>query len=359
MSSSRATLLVRALNRLRERIDATLPANGRGERRRHELLQEVLQVLNGTGHFEKITQQVPNIGALSHGIQRRLSESRFALPRAIYESTYFDTPVKSLIARGVIHPSEWDFVRRLASSLNVSPSLGQEHIVDTPPWMADVDESYQELRVWIRELALQDMLLAGMEAYLVPAGSGRPSTEIYGIVFGSVRDGGQTGNGRRRRSDSLAELNVERICIQHRARGSPSEVIADERSEATHLAMGEELFPFWQVVGDFHTHTYRDLEQLHARRGWSYSSIDEKMNSGWYRRMLGLGHRPRVALILALTRAARAGNRAQENWRGMPHVVRATIGKCHCFLAAYRIRPDGRYSTDRLTLRCTQLTGQQ
>ena len=36
------------------------------------------------------------------------------------------------------------------------------------------DEAHQELRVWIRELALQDMLLAGMEAYLVPAGSGRP-----------------------------------------------------------------------------------------------------------------------------------------------------------------------------------------
>jgi hypothetical protein len=38
-------------------------------------------------------------------------------------------------------------------------------------------------------------------------------------------------------------------------------------------------------------------------------------------------------------------------------VLRATIGTCHCFISAYRIRPDGRYSTDDIVLKCPHLVG--
>jgi hypothetical protein len=355
MLARRPTRLVSELRDLERRIDTAL-SDKASTRLRRKLKTELLQVLNGTAQFDAIPAAVPNSGALTQRIYTRISEdANFALPRGIYEGTYFNGSVEHAVEKAGVHRSEWNYVNRLARELNVAPAFGQDDVTEPPAWMIDIDEAHQYLRVWIRELALQDMLLAGMESFLVPAGSGKPSTEIYGIVFGSYRMGGPNGH---RSGVSMVDLNVERICIQHRAKGYPSEVIADERSEVTQLAMGEELFPYWHLLGDFHTHTYRDLKECYDRRGWHYSEFDEKVNIEWCEKLRELGHRPRVALIMTLTRAARQVNGTVENWQGYPHVVRATIGKCHCFIAAFRIRPDGRYSTENITLRCPHLAGQ-
>jgi len=356
MVRGRASALVNELRRLERRIERSL-ANGRGAsaKRRRELYLELLHVLNGSGKFEIIPSQVAHTAGLTERIYRRVNgPSGNALPRAIYESAFYDRSVDSLIARGQMRRSEWNYVNRLARALHVAPSDGQDTVEEPPAWMIDVDESHQVLRVWIRELALQDMLLAAMESYLVPAGSGKPSTEVYGIVFGSYREA-QAGSDRR--TVSTVDVNIERVCIQHRAKCSPSEVITDERSELLQLAMGEELFPYWHLLGDFHTHTYRSLDELYRLRGWRYSDYDEKVNVEWCRRLRGMGHRPRVALILAITRAGRALGGARENWNGRPYVLRATIGNCHCFIAAYRIRADGRYSTEAIALKCPHLAG--
>ena len=95
----------------------------------------------------------------------------------------------------------------------------------------------------------------------------------------------------------------------------------------------------------------------YERRGWHYSEFDQKVNIEWCEKLRRLGHRPRVALILTITRAARQVTGNGENWQGYPNVVRATIGRCHCFIAAYRIRPDGRYSMENITLKCPHLAG--
>lgn len=356
MISTRPTRLVSELRELEQRIDTALADRRDAKRLRRRLMTELLQVLNGSAEFESIPHLVPNSGALTTRIYGRIADGGdYLLPRAIYEGSYFNGSVDHAVEKAGVHRSEWSFVSRLARELNVSPSHGQEDIAEPPAWMIDIDEKHQYLRVWIRELALQDMLLAGMEAFLVPAGSGKPSTEIYGIVFGSYR---VAGSRKRRHGVAMVDLNIERVCIQHRAKGYPSEVIADERSEEMQLAMGEELFPYWHLLGDFHTHTYRNLEECYERRGWHYSEFDEKVNIEWCEKLRELGHRPRVALILTLTRAGRQVNGTVENWQGYPNIVRATIGKCHCFIAAFRIRPDGRYSTENITLRCPHLAGQ-
>lgn len=356
MPGGRGTQLVRDLYELEARIERVLSGLRNGERMRRRLGLEVLSVLNGTGRFDLVPELVPRSASLAHRIERRLSQSgNHHLARAIYANAFYDQSVESLLGTGQVARSEWALVTRLSKQLNVPPSFGQERVEDPPPWMIDVDEAHQELRVWIRELALQDMLMAGLETFLVPAGSGRPSTEIYGIVFGSYRI--SPPRRRRPRSATLADLNVERVCMQHRAEGTPSEVLADLRSERTQLAMGEELFPYWHLLGDFHTHTYRNLDELLARRGWHYSHYDQKVNIEWCARLRQAGHRPRVALILALCRAGRYSRRSEEAWNGYPHVLRTTIGKCHCFIAAFRIRPDGRYATEGIALKCPHLAG--
>lgn len=357
MPVARATQLVSDLHRLEERLESALTNNRRRVAdRRRSLYLELLTVLNGSGRFRNIPDRVSSSLGLIERIYKRVNgASGNALPRAIYETSFYDRPIDAIINRGQIHRSEWNYVQRLARTLNVEPSHGQSALEAPPAWMVDVDESHQITRVWIREPALQDMLLAGMEGYLVPAGSGKPMTEIYGIVFGSERT--TPSEGGRLRGLTQVDLNIERVCIQHRARGSPSEVVADQRSEETQLAMSEELFPFWHLLGDFHTHTYRSLSELIELRGWRYSRWDEKVNIEWCERLRAAGHRPRVALILAITRAGRAGAPPQENWNGHPHVVRATIGRCHCFISAYRIRADGRYTTEGVTLKCPHLAG--
>lgn len=349
------TRLIDDLNRLERRIEAVAERSARNARLRKTLRTELLHVLNGTGRFETIPAEVPSTVALTERIQNRIGkESDFGLPRAVYEHTIHESTLASFISRRQIRRSEWDFLSRLARDLGLSIDHGYEALDERPPWMIDVDESRQYLRVWIRELALQDMLLASMEAYLVPAGPGRSWTEIYGLVFGSLR----AAQKSPRVPISMVDLNVERICIQHRALGSPSEVTADERSEVAHLSMAEELFPYWHLLGDFHTHTFRNLDDIYANRGWRYSTWDERMNIEWNQRVRALGHRPRVALILTIGRASRLGGGVHENWRGQHNVLRATIGKCHCFISAYRIRADGRYSGEGITLKCPQLAGQ-
>jgi hypothetical protein len=354
--SVRPSRLVSELRELQSRIDAAVAESPRNGKMKRELYTEMLTVLNGSGQFAVIPENVGSCGALSGRIAERLGrDSDYGLPRAVYEHAFFDASIESFIAQKQIHRSDWAFVSKLARDLNLPVAHGLEDIDPQPPWMIDVDEKHQYLRVWIRELALQDMLLAGLEAYLVPAGSGRPSTEIYGIVFGSFRSAGRK---RRSKPFEFVDLNVERVCIQHRAKGSPSEVIADERSEVTQLEMAEELFPYWHLLGDFHTHTFKTLEDIYAVRGWHHSVHDERVNVEWCGKLRALGHRPRVALILTIARAARQGAGVHEGWNGQPNVLRATIGKCHCFLAAFRIRPDGRYSTDGITLKCPHLVGQ-
>lgn len=355
-STLRPSRLVTQLQLLEQRIDATVAESPRNGKLRRELLTELLTVLNGSGEFDLIPASVPNCGSLASRIQTRIGkQTDHALPRAVYEYAYYDASIESAISQRLIHRSEWSFLSRIAKELNLPVGHGLDEVETQPPWMIDIDESHQYLRVWIRELALQDMLLAGLETYLVPAGSGRPSTEIYGIVFGSYRVA-----SRKKRSTpfSMVDLNVERVTMQHRAVGSPSEVIADERSEAAHLEMAEELFPYWHLLGDFHTHTFKNLEDIQAVRGWHFSEHDERVNIDWCEKVRELGHRPRVALILTIARAGRQTASVQENWNGLPNVMRATIGKCHCFLAAFRIRPDGRYSSEGLTLRCPHLAGQ-
>jgi hypothetical protein len=356
MYRARATRLVADLGRLENRIERSLSGErGRGNGLRREAYLELLHVLNGTRRFETIPVQIASTQGLTESIYRRVNgNSGSAIARAIYESSFYDRSIESILRRREIHPSEWAYVSKLARALRVHPSDGQDSIEEPPRWMIDVDESHQQLRVWIREAALQDMLLASLETYLVPAGSGRPSTEVYGIVFGSHREGSPpAGRGRV----ATVDVNVERVCIQHRARGSPSEVVTDLRSEATQLAMAEELFPFWQLLGDFHTHTYRTLAELRGMRGWRYSAHDQRVNVDWCRRLRSAGYRPRVALILAIARAGRQRFGAQESWGGRPHIMRATIGRCHCFITGYRIRPDGHYSTDGITVKCPHLVG--
>lgn len=352
----RPTGLVRDLRLLSARIAAAYgPA---GQKRRglgRRLWLELVRVLNGTGDFEQIPWSAPNTVGLTARINRRLrSRTHHALARAVYEHHFYKVGIETCMARGELHRSEWDFFSRLTRALNVSPVYGLDQLSQPPGWMVDVDEAHHEVRVWVRELALQDLLLAGMEAYLVPAGSGKPSTEVYGIVFGSLRMAPRVSG---RAEFAQVDYNVERVCIQHRAKCSPSVVFADERSEAAQLAMGEELFPYWHLLGDFHTHTYRSLAELRRMGGWHYSDADQAMNIEWCEKLRTLGHRPRIALILAITRAGRRGSGTQECWNGMPHVLKTTIGRCHCFISAYRIRRDGRYTTEGLTLKCPHLAG--
>lgn len=351
MVKARFTGLMQDLNLLEERIERSLGARRDAVALKRALYLELLSVLNGTGRFESIPVQVSSSGSLTNRIYRQVNgQSGNALPRAIYEATFYDRPVQA----GVHAP--WEYVRRLARRLRVDPSHGQDQLADAPAWMRAIDETHETLRVWIREAALQDMLLSSMEAYLVPAGSGVPSTEVYGIVFGSGRNA-RASRGRNRLENAV-DLNIERVCIQHRARGSLSEVVADQRSEAAQLGLGEQLFPYWHLLGDFHTHNYRNLAELVRERGWRYSAHDEVANVSWCERLRELGHRPRVALILAITRAGRAGMYSREAWNGHANLVRVTAGHCHCFIAAYRILPDGRYETAGVSLRCPNMPGQ-
>ncbi len=78
--------------------------------------------------------------------------------------------------------------------------------------------SREQLQVCLEPRALEDMLLAAAEGYLVAPGKGFKYTEVFGLCFGSVR----RKAGRSVTKDVF--VNVARVATQMRARDTANAV---------------------------------------------------------------------------------------------------------------------------------------
>jgi hypothetical protein len=186
----------------------------------------------------------------------------------------------------------------------------------------------------------------------VPKGPGNRYTEVYGVCFGSLK--AEEREERRWGRGQLVHVLVRRVALQFRAHTAPTYSVRSRRSQDVHLDMAHELFPHLDLVGDFHSHPYGSLAELRQVGGWEYNESDEEDNRAWVEELAERGYRPRVGLILAIARAARGGKPGRPP---APNVLRTNLGRCHCYLAAYRIKRDGRYSATEVSLHCPTITG--
>jgi hypothetical protein len=346
----RGTRLTRQLRALEAETDRHAEAHGAAA---GALYREIWNVLTGDASFEAVRELSRKAAGLATPIERHVhGEMADALAKAVLEHTEFATSQDRACQGWRVHPSEWRYVVGLADRLGEKLARGV-HLREWPPaWVSEVEQYHEEIEVFVEDLALHDMLFGALEAYTVPKGRGSRYTEVYGLCFGSVkrRERAERGEGTRR----FLAVSIRRVALQLRARAAAGRLEADPRSQEIQLAMAAELFPHLELVGDFHSHPYATLGALRSDRGWEYTDSDESANQEWVAGLEPEGYRPRVGLILALARGQRRGKAARMR---APHLLRATIGPCHCYLAAYRIHRDGTYGTDDVALACPTITG--
>lgn len=349
---ARPTELVSKLRALESEIESWAEGRRGRTRRSGALYRELWNVLTAGDTFQEIPDCCPAARRLAKQLDRLLRKKGHALGKALIEYTVFGTSAATVRRTWGVGASEWAYLMELARWVGERVRRGAERREWPAEWFSEVEQRHERITAHVSPQALEDMLLGAYEAYWVPKGPGSRYTEVYGLCFGSVRTTRRRSRGLGRHSH--VSVYVRRVAICLRAQATASSVERDPRSEEAHLEIASALFPHDHLVGDFHSHPYPSLPKLQAQRGWEYSSDDESDNREWFTDLLEDRRRPRVGLILAVAAVGRRGKPADAPAQ---NVLRAQIGDCHAYLAAYRINRDGSYSDTDIQLRCAAITG--
>ncbi|HPH66238.1 MAG TPA: hypothetical protein PLF40_10855 [Kofleriaceae bacterium] len=203
---------------------------------------------------------------------------------------------------------------------------------------------FQTMRLRIEPRALEDILLAAAESYLVSPGRGARYSEVFGLCFGSSRrvDNGKLGE--------TIEIGISRVATQLRARATSSSVNPNERSFEAQFQVARQFFPHLSVVGNYHTHPYNNLATLKANKGWVYSPSDGD-TLPWFVDQMAQHHSvPYFSLIVAVASGSRqAAVRDTTRVITRNNVAQFAIGDLYFRIGAYRICLDGTYD-DKITL---------
>jgi hypothetical protein len=333
--------------------------NGRGKRYAEKRLQLDLLRLLETGVLGSELKTMCRKSYGAKGVLERIQSEitrDYALPKAIYDFWFLRTGESKALKRWKVKRRDFLMVKMLADSLGRQPGTFLDEVSPAETsWMAEVEREHVHVEVNLERQALEDMMLSALEAYRVPRRRKHTFTEIYGICLGTVRE---IKRGWKGRGDYYVyRVNVVRAATQIRARTSGSSAWPNERSLDAQVEAAEILFPYYEVVGDFHSHPYRTLRQIYRRKGWEYSVDDEAHNLGWVKRMHeSFGHHPRVGFIIAIAKAGKV-RRGKAYFLRRQFVIKTDLGSHHVFIAAYRILTDGTYSNKGIVLTCPQITG--
>lgn len=205
----------------------------------------------------------------------------------------------------------------------------------------------ERLHVQLEARALEDILLAAAEGYKVSPGKGFRYTEVFGLCFGNVR----RTPGREDGQDLF--VSVSRVATQMRAKATASQVMPNSKSLAAHLDVSDRFFPHLEVVGDYHTHTFKTFGDLIAAKGWEYSPSDERAVPGFVDEVRERHNRPLFSLVVAV---AEGGKNRKGPYRRRSNVVQVPVGGLYFVVGAYRILLDSTYD-DEVDLRLPALIG--
>jgi hypothetical protein len=278
-------------------------------------------------------------------LRQTLRRDDCTICRAWYENRIYGTSRRTLAFNWGVHPLELKYLEQLWSELHYTREEYRKLLVETQvTWQFDVDARHEETVICLDDRALEDIVLVALEAYAVPKGRGSRYTETYGICFGSTKSTEEKRQAHGRHT--VRYIHINSVHIQLRAEGYASRITYDIRSLETQMDVAKQLFPQLDIVGDFHTHPYRDVDEIKTLKGWQYSRDDEVNIPDWASPLRKMGFQPRVSLIVAI---GKGGKRMARPSRVRPNVIRFSVGKYHFYLAGYRIIGDS-YSASQITL---------
>ena len=341
------------------RLDAKFQDYLRGKRgsaaKLKQLRLAMLQLLEIGEKLPRLIRAVKRIyggKTLLKRIVQAVERKEYALPKAIYDHAHLKASLNTACDTWACKPSELSTVNKLAASVGRSPGSFSKDLRSSEKsleigCLIDVEARREDLVVHIGERALHDMVLAAAEGYLVPKTKKTRFTEVYGLCLGTIRQ--QRVSRRGGGEYWVRHVYVERAAIQLRARGSRDAVIPDHKSFAVQVDMAKVLFPYLEVVGDFHSHPFLRARSIYRQVGWTLSGEDREYNLNWLKEMRELGQEPRVSFIVAIGRKKRASGRRIAR-PGLRHVKIMEIGRCLVAISAYRILRNAEYEANGVEL---------
>jgi hypothetical protein len=339
--------------RFRSRIDDYMTASyGKRDysRLRNTFLRGLLETLM-TG--QRPQEEIPDrkLAAMLKQAELQSTQDDHRLAKAWYERRVYKSGRGAVASRWRVRPAEIRYLEQLWADLRYTQEEYRALIEDAgADWTFVVDEMHEEIVVWLDEKAIEDIVLVALEAYAVPR-RGVAFTETYGICFGSTKttEEKRVAHGKH----ITRHIDVDSVHIQLRAECYSNKVTYDLRSLETQMEVAKILFPQLDIVGDFHTHVYRTVQELRESRGWSFSGADEAVIPTWADPLREKGYHPRASLIVGV---ATGGKRITRPGRMRHNVIRFSVNKYHFYVACFRIIGD-RYSDTNITLQPIAIPG--
>lgn len=124
-----------------------------------------------------------------------------------------------------------------------------------------------EFLVTLSERFVESVTLAALEAYVLGDGQPRRRRERAVETFGYVW-------GHAKRQDDGAVIHLDRMSLSISSLREPDAVTPNRHAAELKCNLMERWSPHLSLVGDFHTHPYRDLTETKENRGWEFSDAD-------------------------------------------------------------------------------------
>lgn len=281
------------------------------------------------------------------GLLMRHLRTDSRLPEALCAHYEYGQSASSAMKEWGVSEEEWRFAHDLARETGAHLDLTYlTHDFSFHEWHGELEQRFASVDVFMDHRALEDLLIAVVEAYLSPRKGKRKGYEVVGICLGMTSSELREVRGQGMRT--LTRVQVLRCQPQLSAEGGTTWVEWSDKSLDALLSAASTLFPAYKLVGDFHSHPYDTLSQV-GEEGWHYSEGDEDALRTWFERMDGIGQRPVVSLVAAIARSDKPAE--LDHFKGDPATLQMTVGRCRVVVRAYRILGAGQASTQNVRLR--------
>lgn len=282
--------------------------------------------------------------------------TRIKLPQAIYARIAEAASMNQVLKTWNITKSDIRLVNQIIRQAEIDPYdehhlLLRRHYSRTDfDWLAEVELKHESLEVVIQNQALEDMLLGAFETYRVPKSKKEPFSEVFGLMLGMTTSARTAKRGEGTHTRHF--VSVEKAVPQIRAKSSSSSVTPSARSLNALVEASGSLFPQLEIIGDYHSHPYRNYLELKKFRGWYASREDAISSASLFHDLNARKERPhqmRVSLVIAI--AEGRGNAVPDIMKDKKNLHHLKIGGCHVIVTAYRLLSNGAMTTTNLTLR--------
>ena len=184
----------------------------------------------------------------------------------------------------------------------------------------------RDIAIHVSDSSLLHLLWAGTESYKV---------RRWGKTYTSKRGPAETSGllwGYTVSQEETDHVTIEQVSTDKHAKGTYFESELIKEVTAVKRQIVEERWPHLTMIGDFHTHVYKELSKANESGGWHASQGDIK----WYEEDHSAETWPgRISLILTIAKHSKS---RIEPARLADHIIHwQQLGRFRFWLSAYAV----------------------